>query len=119
MPGLGVVEDCALCEMHNGEPDGLTWQEYDAKYGRFNITAEASRAFAPGAESWAEVMTRVRDCMQELAAQHIGETVVVVTHAGLVVASVLGLLAAQSSTDRATLDPWYTSITSWRRGSKR
>ena len=27
MPGLGVVEDCALCEMHNGEADGLTWQQ--------------------------------------------------------------------------------------------
>ncbi len=43
----------------------------------------------------------------------------VVTHAGFVVASVLGLLAIQSSTDRATLDPWNTSITCWRRGSKR
>jgi Histidine phosphatase superfamily (branch 1) len=57
--------------------------------------------------------------MHELAAQHIGETVVVVTHAGVVIASVLGLLAVQSSTARATLDPWYTSITSWRRGTKR
>ena len=51
MPRLGVVEDCALCEMHNGEADGLTWQEYDAKYGRFNVIAEPSRPFAPGAES--------------------------------------------------------------------
>ena len=33
MPGLGVVEDCAPCEMLNGEADGLTWQDYDAKYG--------------------------------------------------------------------------------------
>src|SRR5438445_5249958 len=119
MPWLGVVEDCALCEMHNGEADGLTWQEYDAKYERFNVIAEPSRPFAPGAESWADVMTRVRECMQELASQHIGKTVVVVTHAGFVLASVLGLLAVQSSTDRATLDPWYTSITCWRRDSKR
>ena len=105
--------------MHLGEADGLTWQEYNANYGRFNMTAEPSRPFAPGAESWADVMTRVRECMQVLAGQHIGETVVLVTHAGFVVASVLGLLAVQSSTERATLDPWYTSITSWRRGSTR
>jgi probable phosphoglycerate mutase len=65
MPGLGVVDDCALCEMHNGEADGLTWQEYDAKYGRFNIIAEPSRPFAPGAESWADVMARVRECMED------------------------------------------------------
>jgi broad specificity phosphatase PhoE len=73
--GLDAVEDCALCELHNGEADGLTWQEYDAKYGRFNITAEPSRSFAPGAESWADVMTRVGECVQELASQHLGETV--------------------------------------------
>ena len=119
MPGLGVIEDCALCEMHLGEADGLTWQEYNAKYGRFNMTAEPSRPFAPGAESWADVITRVGECMQVLASQHVGETVVVVTHAGFVVASVLGLLAVQSSHDRATLDPWHTSITCWRRDSKR
>src|SRR5438128_9567662 len=69
MPGLGVVEDWALCEMHNGQADGLTWQEYDAKYGRFDITAEPSRQFTLGAESWTDVMTRVRECMQELANQ--------------------------------------------------
>ena len=34
MPGLGVVEDCALCEMHNGEADGLTWQQSAAKSHR-------------------------------------------------------------------------------------
>jgi len=119
MPGLGVVEDCALCEMHNGEADGLTWQEYDAKYERFNVIAEPSRPFAPGAESWADVMARIRKCMGELASQHIGKTAVVVTHSGFVIATVLGLLAVQSSTDRATLDPWYTSISCWRRGNKR
>jgi broad specificity phosphatase PhoE len=57
--------------------------------------------------------------MQELDSQHIGETVGVVTHAGFVVASALGLLAVQSSNDRATLDPSYASITCWRRDSKR
>ncbi len=119
MPWLGVVEDCALCEMHNGEADGLTWQEYDAKYERFNVIVEPSRPFAPGAESWADVMARVRKCMEELASQHIGKTAVVVTHSGFVIATVLGLLAVQSSTDRATLDPWYTSISCWRRGNKR
>src|SRR5712691_3076668 len=69
MPRLGVVEDCALCEMHNGEADGLTWQEYDANYGRFDITAEPSRPFAPGVESWTDAMTRVnRRAMDSRAA---------------------------------------------------
>jgi broad specificity phosphatase PhoE len=58
IPGLVVTEDCALCEMHLGEADGLTWPEYDNRYGRFDLEAEPSRPFAPGAESWADVMAR-------------------------------------------------------------
>jgi len=73
MPWLGVVEDCAVCEKHNGAADGLTWQEYDAKYRRFNITAEPSRLFAPGAETWADMMPRVRECMERLASRHVGK----------------------------------------------
>src|SRR5258708_2208793 len=53
------------CEMHNGEADGLTWQEDDARYGRFNIVEEPSCPFAPGAESWDDVMARVRRRLEE------------------------------------------------------
>src|SRR6266478_4708967 len=49
MPGLVVTEDCALCEMHLGEADGLTWVEYGTRYGQFDLEAEPSRPFAPGA----------------------------------------------------------------------
>ena len=119
LPGLVVVDDCDLCEMHNGEADGLTWQEYDARYGRFNIMEEPSRPFAPGAESWDDVVARVRCRLEELATRHVGETVGVVTHSGFIIASLLGLLVVQNSSDRASLDPWYTSITSWHRDTKR
>ena len=50
-PGLTVVDDCDLCEMHNGEADGLTWQEYDARYGRFNIVVEGAVRVRETAES--------------------------------------------------------------------
>lgn len=105
--------------MHNGDAGGMTWQEYDARYGRFNMMAEPSRAFAPGAESWSEVLARVRRCLEELACQYASRTVVMVTHAGFMVASVLELLAVQNVGDRATLDPGYTSITTWSRISNR
>lgn len=112
-PGLVVTEDCALCEMHLGEADGLSWPEYDTRYGRFDLEAEPSRPFAPGAESWADVMARVRTCLDQMAVTHSGETVVVVTHAGFIVASLIALLGMPISTDRAYLDPQFTSITCW------
>src|SRR5216683_3174796 len=65
LPGLIVVVDCDLCEMHNGEANGLTWQEDDARYGRFNIVEEPCCPFAPGAESWDDVMARVRRRLEE------------------------------------------------------
>jgi probable phosphoglycerate mutase len=105
MPGLVVIEDCALCEVHLGEADGLTWLDYGTRYGRFDLEAEPSRPFAPGVESWADVIARVRTCLDQLAVSHSGETVVVVTHAGFIVASLIALLAMPISIDRAYLDP--------------
>jgi 2,3-bisphosphoglycerate-dependent phosphoglycerate mutase len=34
-PGLGLEiagQECGLCEVHTGEADGLTWNEYAARY---------------------------------------------------------------------------------------
>jgi probable phosphoglycerate mutase len=108
------VEDCDLCELYLGEADGLSWQEYDARYGRFNLVAEPSRPFAPGAECWNDATARARGCMLELAQRFAGETVVVVTHAGFILASLLELLGMKYSTERASLDPGFASITIWR-----
>jgi probable phosphoglycerate mutase len=112
--GAAPVEDCGLCEMHLGEADGLTWAEYETAYGRpFDMTAESSRPFAPGAESWDEVLDRVNAVLAQIVARHAGGTVVVVTHAGVIVASLLRLLGIPPGTKRAHLDPRYTSVTCW------
>jgi probable phosphoglycerate mutase len=119
MPGVVVTEDCSLCEMHLGDADGLTWLEYDTRFGRFDLEAEPARPFAPGAESWAAVEARVRTCLDQLAAAHAGQTVVVVTHAGFIVAALIVLLAMPASSERAYLDPHFTSITCVHRSSQR
>ena len=111
---LTVIEDCDLCELHLGEADGLSWPEYDARYGRFNLVAEPSRPFASGAECWNDAATRARRCLLELAQRFAGETVVLVTHAGFILASLLELLGVKYSTERASLDPGFASITIWR-----
>ncbi len=113
LPGLMVAEDCDLCELHVGAADGLSWSDYDARYGRFHLENEPSRAFGPGAESWAEMMVRVQGCLEELSIRWHDQTVVMVTHAGFIVTSLLWLLAIPNVTGRAYLDPGFTSVTCW------
>src|SRR5207244_1237247 len=101
--GLSVVEDCDLCELYLGEADGLNWQEYDARYGRFNLMAEPSRPFAPGAECWNDATARIRRWFDDVPLRFGGQTVVAVTHAGFIVASMLELLGVNPSTERGSL----------------
>ena len=102
--------------MHLGEADGLTWAAYEAHYGRpFDLTREPDRPFAPGAESLSEVLSRAESTLEGIVREHPGETVAVVTHAGVIVASMLRLLAIPAGARRAYLDPGYTSVTCWQR----
>jgi probable phosphoglycerate mutase len=111
---LTVAEDRDLLELYLGEADGLSWQEYDARYGRFNLVAEPSRPFAPGAECWNDAIARTRLWFHEVTVRFGGESVVAVTHTGFIVASLLELLVVNPSTERGGLDPRFTSITIWR-----
>jgi broad specificity phosphatase PhoE len=86
-----VEEDDALCEVRPGAADGLSWEAYRATYGACDLLTSPGRPFAPGGESWGEFMARVRTTHQRLAERFAGQTVVAVTHAGFVVASLLVL----------------------------
>jgi broad specificity phosphatase PhoE len=111
---VGLIEqDCDLCELHPGEADGLTWETYRATYGAFDLLTSPTRPFASGAESWEEFARRVRATLERLARRFAGQTVVAVTHAGFIVASVLVLFDIPRPGTRAHLDPGYTSLTEW------
>ena len=66
-----------------------------------------------------EVLASVRRCLDDLAGRYVSQTGAVVTHSGFVIASLLELLAVQNVHDRASLDPGYTSITTWSRVDNR
>lgn len=89
LPVQTIEEDCDLCELHPGEADGLTWEDYRTRYGVFDLTSSPSRPFAPGGESWQDLVGRVRATLDRLAERFDGQTVVVVSHAGFVVVSLL------------------------------
>jgi probable phosphoglycerate mutase len=94
-PGLGLEiagHDCDLCEVHTGEADGLTWAEYSARFGTFDMVAEPDRPFAPGGDSWNGFHERVHRTLDRLAREHEGQTVVAVCHAGVIMAAMRLLL---------------------------
>ena len=81
---LEVRADCGFCEQHHGEADGLTWSEYEDRYGGFEFWEDRTRRWAPGSESLDDIVARVRVALDRLADDHPDETVVVVAHGGVV-----------------------------------
>jgi len=115
-PGLGLTltgQECDLCEVHTGEADGLTWTEYAARYGNFDMEAEPERVFAPAGESWNSFHERVGSMLERVARDHDGQTVVAVCHAGVIMASLRVLLGIAQPGSSALLRPTNTGLTEW------
>lgn len=115
-PALGdppLRRDCEFCELHPGEGDGLSWDEFEARY-----PAPSPRPrfepMAPGAESWAGFTVRVGRALHRLAEAEAGRTVVVVCHGGVIEAAftALGNLPVHRQFELPTEN---TSITEWAR----
>ena len=58
-------------------------------------------------------ITRVVSLLDELAAMHVGESIVAITHAGVIVTSLLGLFGIPRDARRAWLEPGFLSMTRW------
>jgi broad specificity phosphatase PhoE len=115
-PGLGLEiagHDCDLCEVHTGEADGLTWTEYAARYGSFDMEIEPDRVFAPAGESWNSFHERVGRMLERVAREYEGQTVVAVCHAGVIMASLRVLLGIPHPGTGARLRPSNTGLTEW------
>ena len=114
--GLVVKQDDDLCELHPGEADGITWEEFRERYTWPEGGWDDSfyRPMAPGAETWAEFSSRVGRALTRLAVAHEGQTVVVACHGGIIELSfrALGQLALSP---QFLLRIENTSITEWER----
>jgi probable phosphoglycerate mutase len=113
-PALGLEiarHDCDLCEVHTGAADGLAWEEYDVRYGSFDMEAEPDRVFAPEGDSWNSFHDRVQSFIERLAADHPHETVVAVCHAGVIMAGLRRLLGMPPVGGSTQLRPTNTGLT--------
>ena len=83
--GLAAVFVPELRERHFGRCEGLTFAEIEARYGE-DARAIVSRDpdyVSPGGESRTQHVARVLACVAELVERHGGQTIVVVTHGGV------------------------------------
>jgi probable phosphoglycerate mutase len=106
------VADCAYCELHPGECDGMTWDEYRTRYGE---PTDSDVHMSPGGESLRTFDARVRTATEALLAMYRGRTVVMFTHGGFISAACCYMLGAPGLADAPgrpfRLEPANTSIT--------
>lgn len=114
VPTEDVLIDHDLQELDWGKADGMMWDEYRDNYGAFDLVTEPDRHVAPGGESWNSFLARVRRTLQRLAQLPDDETVIAVTHAGFIVASILATFDIPRPGTRARLEPDFASVTEWR-----
>lgn len=116
---LPVRQTCSLCERHVGEADGMTWTEYEAKYGREVPGVDDHRELAPGGESWAGFLDRAESAMYDVMEAHPGSLVVVAGHGGIVATSIIRFLdiSDNGAGFRGFVD--NSSITEWEWTGKR
>ena len=84
--GLAPVFEPDLRERHYGAFQGLTYDEarerFPDAYARFTAR-EPGFAFPEGGESLAGFAARIRAALERIAARHAGQTVLIVSHGGV------------------------------------
>ncbi|HVA03211.1 MAG TPA: histidine phosphatase family protein [Acidimicrobiales bacterium] len=111
--GTASVQDCDLCELHPGEADGLTWDEFRVRYGEPDFDVDPDGVVAPGGESWNSFVSRASNAVTRVARSHRGELVVIVCHAGVIESTLLAFLPVAPGRRRLRLPTEHTSLTEW------
>jgi 2,3-bisphosphoglycerate-dependent phosphoglycerate mutase len=109
-----VVLDDDLQELRYGADD-MPRADFNAQYGTFNMRDEPTRQKSPRGESWQQFATRATHAIDRVRQTYAGQTVVLVTHGGVIRSLfflVLHLDLSRADWGRSLLD--YTSITHWR-----
>lgn len=96
--GPDPVQDCDLCEIHVGEAEGLTWDEFNARYPMTEW--DPNVATTPGGESWYGFGERVAGAITRYAETHADKTIVAAVHGGIIEQSLYGLLGLDAAANQ-------------------
>ena len=106
-------EDADFCEMNPGEADGLSFEEYEQRYGPFAFNP--SKPLSPGGETWLTFTDRTSAAFERITTEHAGKIIVVVCH-GWVIESSFSHFFGIGRSEMPTLEFHQvsnTSITKW------
>ena len=85
--GLPVVVAGQLAELSvgrlEGRSDKAAFEELDLSWHRWLVDGDLDRRAGPGGESARSVIARFDECVRRIAADHEGQTVVIVSHASI------------------------------------
>ncbi|MEA3055254.1 MAG: ribonuclease / adenosylcobalamin/alpha-ribazole phosphatase [Actinomycetota bacterium] len=112
-PAIGggeAEQDCDLCEIHPGDGEGLTWDEWRKKY--FRDDYDPSTPSAPNGESWIGFNERVAAALRRYCDEHANKTIVAAVHGGIIEASTTTFLELSPAHGKL-LPLANASITEW------
>lgn len=118
--GLPILPDPEVQELRVGEADGLTRDEFNARYGRPNFEEDPFRPVAPGGESWAQFNLRIVAAFRRITREHAGRRIVVVCHGWVINGAFVAFF--DFSPLAHALFGFYThntAITEWRQHDQR
>lgn len=108
-----VDSDPGLEEMSVGIADGMTWAEFATQFEEFDVLHEPDRIWAPEGESWNMFTGRVEHFLERAQNQYKNQTVVAVTHGGVIDTSMRTLLGIPRTGASASFFPSNTGLTEW------
>jgi 2,3-bisphosphoglycerate-dependent phosphoglycerate mutase len=113
---LPINWDDELHELRPGEADGMTVEAARARFeGLERFLFETFTPIAPGGESWGSFQMRASAALEQIILRHPDQTIVVVTHGGVIEVSFMHLLElAPQMRARASFHVSNTAITHWR-----
>lgn len=110
--GLPLSTDDGLCEMDPGEADGLSFDEYAARYGP--LVFDPTRPLSPGGETWARFSRRVAATLARLTETYAGRRLLLVAHGWVIEAAFLHFFdLPKSRAPRLEFQVTHTSLTHW------
>lgn len=96
--GMAITVEGGFGEHDPGpECDGLTYEEFVRRHGRPDWGADPNAEFFPGGETIATFHARVGASFDAIARRHVGETIVVACHGGVVDAVLRRTVGAPST----------------------
>jgi 2,3-bisphosphoglycerate-dependent phosphoglycerate mutase len=111
--GFEAVQECDFCEIHPGEVDGATWDDFNERFRGPDWKWDAHAPVSPGGESWATFVERVGGALDRVVEEHSGRTILIACHGGIVRASLLHFLGLPLDSGEIS-EVTNSSITEWR-----